>query len=52
MARGDNTMQIVTKGEKGAMTNQDGDWMSFEEVAQNFGGEVVAVLWKFQGSSC
>ncbi len=38
MTRGDNTTQIVTKGEKGAMQNQDGDWMSFEEMAQNFGG--------------
>ena len=38
MTFGDNTMQTVTKGEKGAMQNQDGDWMSFEEMAQNFGG--------------
>jgi hypothetical protein len=38
VTRGDNTMQIVSKGEKGAMTNQDGEWMSFEEMAQNFGG--------------
>ena len=38
MVRGDNTMQIVSKGDKGAMTDQDGNWQSFEEMAQNFGG--------------
>lgn len=38
MVRGDNTMQIVSKGEKGARTDQDGNWMSFEEMAANSGG--------------
>ncbi len=38
MVRGDNTIQIASKGDKGAMTDQDGNWMSFEEMAQNFGG--------------
>jgi len=38
MVRGDNTMQIASKGDKGAMTDQDGNWQSFEEMAANFGG--------------
>jgi len=38
MVRGDNTIQIASKGDKGAMTDQDGTGCPFEEMAQNFGG--------------
>ena len=34
---GDNTMHTVLKGEKGAVTNQDGAWQSLAEVEQEEG---------------
>ncbi len=34
---GDNTMHTVVKGDKGAVTNQDGAWQSLTEVEQEEG---------------
>jgi len=31
MVRGDNTIQIASKATKGAMTDQDGNWMSLRK---------------------
>jgi hypothetical protein len=36
MTRGDNTIEVVRKGEKGAVKTPDG-WQSFEELQQNAG---------------
>jgi hypothetical protein len=36
MTRGDNTIEVVRKGDKGAVKTQDG-WQSFEELQQNAG---------------
>jgi hypothetical protein len=33
MTRGDNTQQVVIKGDKVAMTNRDGEWQTSEEMA-------------------
>lgn len=37
MTRGDNTIEVVRKGEKGAVKTQDG-WQSFEELRQSAEG--------------
>lgn len=42
---GENTMQTVIKGEKGAVTNQDGGWQGLAEVEQEEGfGRFRAIM--------
>jgi hypothetical protein len=42
---GDNTMQILVKGDKGAVTNQDGAWQGLAEVEQEEGfGRFRAIM--------
>jgi hypothetical protein len=42
---GDNTMETIVKGEKGAVTNQDGDWQSLAEAEGEEGfGRFRAVM--------